>query len=349
VLDRGTAAFRDPKVVRHVDGDGRARWVLVAVEADDRQVLVYTSTDLRRWEHVSTFGPTGPGGVVWECPDLVRLPVEGTDEERWVLLLSTNPVGEDPDPDGSAMSYVVGAFDGRVFVPEDDGLTRLDHGRDYSAGVTFDDTPSGDAIVLGWMSNWRYAASIPTAPWRGAMSLPRRLVLRRVDGRHRLVQQPVGFVQDWLRRAVPTTVPGAAQPFAHESGGHVLHDLRWDPRSTGSLTVHLAGPAGAEVVVRHDVEAGVLRVTRAGPAAEAVHPDFPTESTVGLGAADPVHLLLSLDGSLLEVVVNGGAHTVSNLVPFGPGPVTTTVATAERGPVTITTVDATEHLTDPAG
>ena len=112
-LDRGTSAFRDPKVIRFTDGDGGTRWIMLAVEADDRQVLFYSSRDLRSWEYLSSFGPVGDAGVVWECPDLVPLAVDGDPNHlRWVLLLSTNPVGDDANPDGSSMSYIVGHFDG---------------------------------------------------------------------------------------------------------------------------------------------------------------------------------------------------------------------------------------------
>lgn len=346
VLDRGTRAFRDPKVVPYVDADGDARWLLVAVEADDRQVLLYSSTDLRAWTHLSTFGPTGTDGVVWECPDLVRLPVDDDpDDQRWVLLLSTNPVGADADPEGSSMSYVVGRFDGREFTPDVDRLTRLDHGRDLYAGVTFDHAPDGEAILLGWMSNWRYAASVPTAPWRGAMSLPRRLALRTVDGQVRLVQEPFGFVRTWLDRATPTTVPGDAQPVELVSSGHLLCELRWDPAATRSVRLDLHGDADALVAICHDVAAGELRVTRGGADAEAVHPDFPSASTVPLGCARPVRLLISLDGGLLEIFVNQGEQTLSNLVPLGTGPVTVTVECDDRGPITVVAVDAAGLLT----
>ena len=60
VLDRGTSAFRDPKVIRFIDGQGNVSWILLAVEADDRQVLFYSSTDLRDWTLPEHFWP--PGG-----------------------------------------------------------------------------------------------------------------------------------------------------------------------------------------------------------------------------------------------------------------------------------------------
>lgn len=56
VLDRGTSEFRDPKVFRYEGEDG-SYWVMVAVEAEDRQVLLHRSDDLINWRFLSAFGP----------------------------------------------------------------------------------------------------------------------------------------------------------------------------------------------------------------------------------------------------------------------------------------------------
>ncbi|GAA1962737.1 glycoside hydrolase family 32 protein [Agromyces allii] len=344
VLDRGTSAFRDPKVVRVTDAAGATRYVMLTVEADDRQVLFYASPDLRTWEHVSTFGPLGATGVVWECPDLVPLAVDGDpDDIRWVLLLSTNPVGDDPNPDGSSMHYIVGSFDGVSFTPDVAELTRLDHGRDFYAGVTFDSAPDGEAIMLAWMSNWRYAGAFPSSPWRGAMSLPRRMSLRTVAGVVRLVQQPVGFVGELLAGAEASTFVGASQPADFTLSGHSLVELAWDPASTGALRLLLRGDADALVELSHEPSSNVLIVTRGGAAMEAVHPNFPSTSTVVLpGSGDqPLRLLVSLDGHLLEVFANDGEATVSNLVLLGAGPILATLITELPGPISATVVDVT--------
>lgn len=340
VLDRGTTAFRDPKVVRHTDPDGRARWVMLAVEADDRQVLFYTSTDLRTWEHLSTFGPTGPEGVVWECPDLVRLPVDGRpDEVRWVLLLSTNPAGADGDPDGSSQHAVLGHFDGTSFTADDTGLRRLDHGRDFYAGVTFDNAPGGAAVMLGWMSNWRYAAEVPSSPWRGAMSLPRTLSLRDQAGRPVLVQSPPSFVIEQLRAATGSSVTARAAPFTTRLGGHTLLELRWDPRQTGQLRLRLLGEGDEVVEIVHDPALGALRCTRSGSATDRLHPDFASTSTAPLAGDHPAQLLLSLDGPLLELFLGAGEATISDLVLLGPHGAGLTLETAQESPVTTTVVE----------
>lgn len=339
VLDRGTSAFRDPKVIRYTDADGLFRWIMLAVEADDRQVLFYSSTDLRSWEHLSTFGPLGVEGVVWECPDLVRLTVDGLPgEDRWVLLISTNPVGHDADPEGSSMSAVVGRFDGTSFTPDRDELRRVDHGRDFYAGVTFDSTPDGSAVLLGWMSNWRYAADVPSAPWRGAMSVPRRLSLRSVDGVPRLVQTPASFVADRIASATATIID-AAQPFERALSGHSLVALQWDPVTTGRLQLRLAGAVDAAVEIVHDPESRTLRITRSGPAVDAVHEDFASTSIAPLAADRSSRLLLSLDGPVLEAFVDDGEATVSNLVLLGASTVTLKLETERDGPVSITIAD----------
>ncbi|KRC31641.1 hypothetical protein ASE15_17555 [Oerskovia sp. Root22] len=339
VLDRGTTAFRDPKVIRYDDGL-TARWIMLTVEADDRQVLLYASDDLASWEHLSTFGPLGATGVVWECPDLIMLPLDGDiDDPRWVLLLSTNPVGDEPDPAGSSMHYVAGRFDGTTFIPDSPELCLLDHGRDYYAAVTFDNAPSQEAVAIGWMSNWRYAHVFPSKPWRGAMSLPRLLSLRTVDGRPTLVQAPPHFVREHLQSTSPTPIVVADRATDFPLTGHSLLELYWDPATTGTLRLRLRGDVDAFVDLVHDPRRETLCLTRGGPAAEAVHPDFPSTSTVPIPGDRPTRLLLSLDGPLLELFVDNGEATASNLILLGAGSVTASLEAARPGTVHVTAIE----------
>ncbi len=189
VVDRASTAFRDPKVSWYPAGDGGGYWVMVAVEAKARQVVFYRSDDLRNWSHLSTFGPIGRTGGLWECPDLFALPVDGDpDRVAWVLLVSLDPGRE---TQGSWTAYVVGDFDGVTFTADAREFQRLDWGRDFYAATSFDNVPGGRRIVMGWMSNWNYAAGVPTSPWRGTMSLPRELSLVSAYGEVVIAQRPV--------------------------------------------------------------------------------------------------------------------------------------------------------------
>lgn len=181
----GLKDFRDPKVVWHAQSK---RWVLVLVAGDRAQF--YTSSNLLDWTFSSEFGASnGAHGGVWECPDLFSLTCEDTGETRWILIISLNPGGPNG---GSAMQYFVGQFDGLMFIPEHSDIRWLDFGTDFYAGITWDGLQSlGDErIMMAWMSNWQYANKTPTDSWRGAMSLPRRLMLRSVDGQYRVASEP---------------------------------------------------------------------------------------------------------------------------------------------------------------
>jgi fructan beta-fructosidase len=180
--NHGVQDFRDPKVFWHGPS---GQWVMCLAAGD--HIQFHGSVDLQRWTPLSQVGPgVGAAGGVWECPDLFELPLPGGGS-RWVLLVSLNPGGPHG---GSGTQYFVGHFDGRQFVPEHPELRWLDHGPDHYAGVTWH--PQAERTLLaGWMSNWLYGRELPTAPWRGAMALPRELSLQRVLGHTRLVQRPL--------------------------------------------------------------------------------------------------------------------------------------------------------------
>ena len=40
----------------------------------------------------------------------------------------------------------------------------LDYGRDFYAGVTFNNTPNNKRIMIAWMNNWQYGGNIPPTP-----------------------------------------------------------------------------------------------------------------------------------------------------------------------------------------
>lgn len=196
VLDRGSADFRDPKVVRWTGPDGESTWVMVAVEATAQEVHLFGSDDLLTWRPLSIFGGLGAVGGIWECPDLFPLRVDGSGERLWVLLVSVVPGGP---AGGPATQYFVGRFDGTTFVPlcrddfESFDAVWLDHGPDNYAGVTFFGLPDDERTLVGWMSNWDYARDLPLVHGtRGMMTLPRRLRLAPSPaGRPVLAQQVV--------------------------------------------------------------------------------------------------------------------------------------------------------------
>ncbi|NND62558.1 MAG: glycoside hydrolase family 32 protein, partial [Flavobacteriaceae bacterium] len=157
--------FRDPKVFWDEE---RSKWVMALVAGD--HVKLYDSSNLKDWRLLSEFGKeVGAHGGVWECPDLFKLKVEESEEEKWVLLVSINPGAPNG---GSGTQYFVGDWDGTTF-SSNQSHEWIDLGRDNYAGVTFNNVPDDTRKFIGWMSNWDYAQSTPTKGWRSAMTLPR--------------------------------------------------------------------------------------------------------------------------------------------------------------------------------
>ena len=180
IKNPGVLDFRDPKVIWY---EKDQKWILTL--AASQITKFYESKDLKEWNYLSSFGEgIGNHNGVWECPDLFELPVRGTDQTKWVHLVSINPGGPNG---GSATQYFIGDFDGKKFVIDHDFETRMknkhdfwtDFGKDNYAGVTFSNWESdkGGVLLLGWMSNWQYASKVPTNTWRSAMTLGRELEL----------------------------------------------------------------------------------------------------------------------------------------------------------------------------
>ncbi len=66
----------------------------MVLAAGDR-VHIYTSPNLKEWKFASEFGADeGSHDGVWECPDLIELPVEGQENaSKWVMIVS---IGDNP-------------------------------------------------------------------------------------------------------------------------------------------------------------------------------------------------------------------------------------------------------------
>ncbi|NHF60718.1 glycoside hydrolase family 32 protein [Flavobacteriaceae bacterium TP-CH-4] len=182
--NEGLKDFRDPKVFWD---DQSNQWIMSLVAGDHLQL--WGSSNLKVWSKLSEFGRNqGAHGGVWECPDLFKVKVEDSDEEKWVLLISMNPGAPNG---GSGTQYFVGDFDGKRFTTDQKGTRWLDWGTDNYAGVTYSNAPDDKPIFIGWMSNWAYARETPTEMWRSAMTVPRTLYLEKIADEYTLFNYPI--------------------------------------------------------------------------------------------------------------------------------------------------------------
>ncbi|BCW71311.1 glycoside hydrolase family 32 protein [Arthrobacter sp. NicSoilB8] len=329
VADRGSAEFRDPKVFWY-DGTAGNYWVMVAVEALDREVVLYKSADLKSWEYLSTFGPANATGGVWECPDLFELPVDddpGT--TKWVLVVNLNPGGI---AGGSAGQYFLGTFDGVTFVSEStvtEGLQQddsrmveygwLDWGRDYYAAVSFSNSPDGRRLMIGWMNNWQYGGVTPTSGWRGALTLVREVRLATRAGRVVLMQAAV----DPFENGGATIYSEARRPLAAgthwlpaEASGDVLRiDAEFEPGAAGEVGLLLRAGGAEQTVLAYDSATGVLSLDRTTCGNTDFHESFASVERVTVPLEDGrLRLRIFLDRCSVEVFAQDGAATITDQV-----------------------------------
>ncbi len=283
VLDRQLADFRDPSVFWH---EPTRKWIMAVVLSDENRALIYGSSDLKHWTELSEVPTGGAPGHLWECPYLIELPVEGTRETRW--LFKVDVFSGAP---GSGALYRVGTFDGMRFVPET-GWQLADYGNEFYAAIGWQN-PRDDAgrpAWLGWMGNHHVQKHLPLQGWRGAMSLPRRMALRRVGTGHVLVQT----VEPACRALF-----GAPERLVLADGCHpmpaaalLLVDTRHD------WTFALSDDAGR--TVRCAMAAGKLSVTRADP----VTPQLDLTSAMPVAGDGPAEIWL--DSGSIEVLADQG-------------------------------------------
>jgi fructan beta-fructosidase len=314
--------FRDPKLFWHA---ATHRWIVVLAVAD--HIAFYSSPDLKHWTHESDFGQQwGSHQGVWECPDLIDMPVAGATARRQVLLVSIAKGGPNG---GSATQYFIGQFDGHRFTLDADQPARLqasplwlDYGTDDYAGSTWSGAAAGDDRVrfLGWMSNWQYATQVPTERWRSAMTLPRELRLVSSVRGLELHSLPVAELQSLRDRQTHLTaqpVTAALELDRSAAGNSGLRELDLDLDTAGATITELrfANSRGEATVFRINKTTQRYELDRRGSGVVAFSPEFASLQTAPLrDSGDRQRLQVFLDQASLEIFVNQGETVFTALL-----------------------------------
>lgn len=296
-------------------------WILVLAHALEREMLIFTSADMKEWTLQSAFGKgLGAQGGVWECPDMFELTVEGTGEKKWVLLCNLNPGGPFG---GSATQYFVGDFDGKTFRADTDADGRiptkwLDYGKDHYATVSFSDAPAGRRTVIGWMSNWQYAPEVPTMQFRSANTLPREMGLfRDSDGQLYVSSTPspeVDAIRGKIMKSAGTVNVGRRQKeYAIPEICEIVMDI--DPMKSDSIDIVLSNGLGEKVVMTYRSKTDELVFDRRESGITDFSQDFPAVTVAPAHSADgKTGLRIFIDRSSIEVFGKEGRFAMTNLV-----------------------------------
>ncbi|MDE7153297.1 MAG: DUF4980 domain-containing protein [Muribaculaceae bacterium] len=329
---------RDPNMFWHAES---GKWVLLLAHALDHEMLIFTSPDLKNWTLESSFGKgEGAQNGVWECPDLLYLPVNGTDEHKWVLICNLNPGGVFG---GSATQYFVGDFDGKTFTADKDANGKIptkwmDHGKDHYATVSWHNAPDNRNVVIGWMSNWQYAAEVPTKQFRSANTLPRDISLIKADDGqyyiHTIPSPEMIALRDKKTVSAKSKSFGAKPhsfqlPASNDGVCEIL--LTVNSEKADSVLMTLSNAKGEKVDLIFDPAASTVSFDRTQSGLTDFNQDFATRTFAPTLRKNRVlSLRIFIDRSSIEVFDGEGNFVITNLV-FPTEPYTTLSLSADGG------------------
>lgn len=295
ILDIQRKDFRDPKVFWY---EPQQKWVMALVVPDLFTVQLYESKNLLKWDLMSEFGKVGDTLRIWECPDLYELSIEGQPgKTKWVLSLSG---GHPAGPTFVGMQYFVGDFDGKTFKSEQTTPLYLEHGKDYYAGIVFNNV-TDRTIMLGWINNWTYANQIPTETWRGAFSIPRELKLTETSDGLRLSQKPINEFNTLRNEEVGDLKSLTTNSF----------ELELEIPDGGG--VHLFKSGTEQTTIRY--QDGKLYLDRSKSGNVSFQKDFASVESITINQKHPViTVTIIVDQSIIEVISKDGLYAITDQV-----------------------------------
>lgn len=293
VITSNVPDFRDPHMFWNED---IKKWNMIL--AAGQHMEIYSSDNLKDWKLESSFGETyGNHGGVWECPDLMKMKVRGTNKEKWMLICNINPGGPFG---GSATQYFIGDFDGHKFTCESKPeVTKwMDYGKDHYATVTFDNAPEGRRVAIAWMSNWQYANQVPTLQYRSGNSIPRDLGLFEYKG-------------ETYCSVVPSPEMTAAR--SKKATKSLSESCEMVVNLKGNATITLSNDKGEKVVILYDAKAETFSMDRTKSGKMDFSNDF-AATTKAPTYGKISQLRIFIDKSSIEVFDAEGKMAMTNLV-----------------------------------
>ena len=186
-FDRGE---RDPKVFWH---EQSKKWIMLlwVKRGDDNykgqsdqskigKVRFFESNDLINWRKIFDYDRNW----VYECIDMVELSVDGNkNNKKWLIY-------------DASFDYEVGDFDGNLFV-SDRKVRKGDLGNHYYAAQTFNNSPDGRNIIIGWMPTRDKNIFIENnTVWNQQMTFPNKMELKTTKDGIKLFRNPIKEIEN---------------------------------------------------------------------------------------------------------------------------------------------------------
>lgn len=306
VLDLHMTDFRDPSVSWN---ETTHSWIMAVALPNEHRVRFYSSPNLKHWSQLSDFGPAGDTDGQWECPDLLRIPSTSGHESIWALKIGINPGAPQG---GSGEQYFLGSFDGKTFTastaPGTYGWTN--YGKDDYCAISFNGLPKDQKpVLIGWMNNWQYAEILPTSPWRGQMSLPRRLSFVKDLAGLALKQEPVIEGLRTKGFPIPESMLGKQGTVAIP---YEL-DLQFKNQSAANFGIRIYSDEEHWTEIGFDTAKKEFYMDRTKSGIE-VSKTFPARTVAPLVSGRPYNLKLIVDRSSVEAFAQNETIAMTDLI-----------------------------------
>lgn len=311
---------RDPKVFFH---DATKRWVMILAHGGQNKMTFWTSPDAKTWTWQSDFTSRDVRGIPssvtgWEVPDFFQLPVDGSTDKKWVMLVTPaqgSPAG------GNGQFALTGSFDGTKFTADtfDPATMWLDYGRDFDGALSWENVPASDGrkIIASVMNS--YGGNPPTNTWKGMLSFPRTLKLKNIGGKLRFLQQPIQELttaSTSVKHMVNQTLtPG--QTLLSDVHGRALDiQLSFVPSKGSKLSLTVRKGQSEGTVITYNQADGTVSVDRSKSGNISYDPAAGGVQTVALApdASGLVRLRALVDECSLEAYGGEGQVVISNLI-----------------------------------
>ena len=200
---------RDPKVYRF----GQKHWFMVLF-LDGHEFGIFVSDNMKDWKQTQSLVIP----EAWECPDLVRLRVQSTGDEKWLFWT----------PDGF---YLVGEFDGMQFTATQPGRRFYGSEKVYAAQTVAN--LDGRVLQIPFLRGHTQ----PYYNHRGLMGAPREMQLLK-EGSEYVLSEPL--CRELLQQKIPLwrrTVQKEPMEFCWEEDGAMLLQLTFSEDTSFALWI----------------------------------------------------------------------------------------------------------------
>lgn len=306
----GIKDFRDPKVIWH---KATNKWILVLAAYD--RVRIYTSENLINWKYASEFGVPNDKRL-WECPDLFPLKVEGTNEEKWVLIVS---ILKNAPNGGTGTLYFIGDFNGINFSSNSSEQKWIDYGTDNYAFVTYSDLDkiTGRRVGIGWMSNWIYAKKVPTKEWRSAMTAPRELKLSKEENNYVVKFAPIGELSNLQIKSEPIITKTINRDFVVvDDPVKKLYklELSFFKHEKMDVSIRFSNDVGDYLLVGFSTDENAYFIDRTNAGKSNFSDQFAKKHFAKLDYnSNSIEMIIYLDYSSVELFADGGRRVMTDI------------------------------------